>query len=793
MQFRHYFRSCVRTALKMEMSRIRIRKGWLYTLGGILAALMLVILILSPLAKYLLEKHDVQLIGREATIGWVYINPITGYVHLHDVNIYELQGDSIFLSAKSASANFTLYKLLTKEVEIAQLTVNQPLGKIVQSKDTLNFDDVIERFTPDPYDTTPSEWHTTLLDTEIIDGEFHYYEKIIPINYFVKHVNIVGPGKTRDVDTLSARFSFQDGKGKGSMKGDFTINMKNLDYRFGAHVDSYDMEIIRQYIWELINYGMFHARLDADVKATGNFNSQDSISVNGRFMLSDFHLGKTNEDAYVAFNKLALVIDELSPSRKKYRFDSITLHSPYIKYEIFDSLDNVQALFGKDGKNISDITDQSGRFNLVIEIARYIKVLSRNFFQSDFQIGTLAVSKGNFIFNDYSISEKFSVQATPFSLRADSVNKKNKRVKLTLTSGIKPYGNLNFFVSINPRDSGDFDMNYHLRKVPASVFNPYLISGTSFPLDKGTLEVNGLWNVRNGLIQSSNHVVIVDPRVTKRIRNEDTRWIPMPLIMSLVRDNGNVIDYEVPITGDLKRPNFHLGDIVTDAIRNIIIKPPATPYRMQVKEVEREIEKSITVKWEMNQRSLTDHQLKFVKDMAEFLKDHPDASLVVHPVEYTVKEKEHILLYEAKKKYYLIAHQKTKRDYSEDDSLEVTRMSAKDKAFVKYISRNLSDTVMFTLQEKCVNFVGNKTVNASFTELVNARKASFRQTFTENGTLQQVKISKGRSSIPYNGFSYFRIEYPQGMDDKLRKAYDKMNALNNKMPRKRYLELRKKG
>ncbi|NOT73579.1 MAG: DUF748 domain-containing protein [Cyclobacteriaceae bacterium] len=771
----------------------KIRKGLLYTAGAIVLLFIVILIILSPLAKYYVEKHDVDLIGREATVGWAYVNPLTGYVHLHDVKIYELQGDSIFVSATGASANFAIHKLLSKQVVIEQLTVDHPWGKIVQKKDTLSFDDVIDKLSGDKSDTTHSDaWHVTLLDTEIIGGEFHYYEKIIPINYYIKNLNVLGPGKTKDVDTLSAKFSFEDGKGKGGMQGDFTINVKNLDYKFGVAVKAFDLEIIRQYIWELINYGMFHSTLDAQIVATGNFNSSDSISATGRLFLTDFHLGKTNEDAYIAFKKLALVIEELSPARNKYLFDSITLNAPFIKYEVFDSLDNVQALFGKEGMNISDVTSQSGRFNLVIEIARYLKEISRNFFVSDFQIGTLGIFDGNFTFNDYSISEKFSMQAGPLTVRADSVNKRNKRVGITLKSDIQPYGHADFFISINPKDSGDFDLKYKVEKIPAAAFNPYLISVTSFPLDRGTLEVNGLWNVRNGMINGSNHVLVMDPRVTKRVRNKDTKWIPMPLIMSLVRDHGNVIDYEIPITGNLKHPKFHLSDVITDAIKNIFVKPATTPYRMEVKEVEAEIEKSLTVKWEMKQRSLSDHQLKFVKDIAEFLKSNPNASLVVHPVEYEIKEKEHILFYETKKKYFLITHNKKAKDFTEDDSLEVNKMSAKDKALVKYISRNLSDTVMFTLQEKCFNFVGHEAVNRSFVNLVKDRKASFLNSFKENGTVSQVKMKADESAIPYNGFSFFKFDYPNGMDDDLREAYEKMRELNNEAPRKKYLKERKK-
>ena len=776
----------------MKKAKFKIRKVFIIAGSVILITVALVIILISPLTKYLLEKHDVKLIGRELTMDWAYVNPFTGYVHLSNLQIFEEKGDSLFLTAKGASANFALRKLFSRTVAITQLTIDRPWVKIIQKKKELNFNDIIRKFTPDSLKKTSSRWHVTLLGTKIIDGEFHYREQIIPINYFIKKVNIESGGKERGVDTISAKFYFQEGKGNGDMKGDFTVNMKNEDYRLAVDVNDFDLEIIRQYIWELINYGMFRAQLDANIQATGNFSSQDSISARGRLALRDFHLGKTNQEDYLSFKKLVFVVEELSPIHRKYLFDSIILSSPYIKYERYDSLDNVQAMFGKKGKNISDVTQQPGRFNLVIEIARYIKILSRNFFRSDYKIGKLGIYNGDFRFNDYSLTEKFSVDARPLIITADSVNNNHKRVSVTFRSGIKPFGEAKLFISINPKDSGDFDMKYVFEKIPVTVFNPYLISFTSFPLDRGTLELNGLWNVRNGQIKSSNHVVVIDPRVTKRVRNKDTKWMPMPLIMAFIRERGNVIDYEVPITGNLKNPKFHLRDVIFDLVKNIFVKPPTTPYREEVKDIETEIEKALTVKWEMRQNSLLPQQEKFVKKISGFLKDNPEASLTVHPIQYAVKEKEHILFFEAKKKYFLLTHHKSVKDFTEKDSLEVSKMSVKDGALVKYLSRNLSDTVMFTLQEKCINFVGTDVVNARFKKLVKDREASFRHYFVKNGTNERVKIYASESNIPYNGFSYFKLGYPGEIPKALRKAYEKMNDLNDETPRKKYLERRKK-
>jgi hypothetical protein len=404
--------------------RIRsVRRILLLSITLCLVSIALLLLFISPLTKYLLERYDVKWIGRELTVDWAYVNPFTGYVHLNDLRILEEKGDSLFLSVEDVNVNFTLRKLLFQTVEITQLTLDKPWGRIIQQKDTLNFDDIIRMFTSDSIKTPDSKWNFILLTTKVIDGEFHYIEKIIPINYFIRHVNVEGPGRELNVDTLTAKFSFQEGKSTGVMKGDFMVNVRNLDYRLAVDVNDFDLEVIRQYIWELINYGMFRARLDANIRATGNFNSQDSISVSGRFSLRDFHLGRTTEDDYLSFRKFDVAMEEVSPIHHKYLFDSLVLSSPYLKYERYDSLDNIQAMFGKLGKNISDVTQQEGRFNLIIEIARYVEVLSRNFFRSDYKIGKLKIDSADLVFNDYSLNEKFSIEASPLTIFADSVNK----------------------------------------------------------------------------------------------------------------------------------------------------------------------------------------------------------------------------------------------------------------------------------------------------------------------------------------------------------------------------------
>jgi hypothetical protein len=772
----------------LKFKNTPLKKFWIVLSCVIAGACVLIILFISPIVKYLVEKYDERYTGRQITMDWAYVNPFTGFVHFSNLKIYEAKKDTLFFTAKGVSANLDLMKLFSGTYELSEVTLDAPRGTVIQRKQILNFDDLIQRFSASPRDSAKEPVHLNILNVKINHGEFYYREKVIPIYYAIKDLNLESSGKRWDSDTIRTKFSFLSQNEKGGVKGDFTINVKNQDYRVATEIRNFNLEIIRQYLWELINYGMFSAHLDAKIKATGNLKDPANINLTGRISVKDFQLGKTKRDNYAAFDQLVLAIDDLSPKHDKFLFDSVILSHPYFKYEAFDSLDNLQMLFGKNGSNISDVTSQQGRFNLIIEIGRYLKKLASNFFQSHYRINTLRVTDGDLKYSDFSLSEQFTIGTNALGIRADSVDKNNKRMKFYIKSGIKPYGDLSVTLSINPKDSGDFDMFYHINKVPVTVFNPYLISYTSFPLDRGTIEFNGVWNVRMGEIKSVNHLLVIDPRVSKRLKNKDIKWLPLPLIMTFVRERANVIDYEIPISGNLKNPHFHLHNVIFDVLKNIFVKPVTIPYGISVKSTVSEIENTLTLKWDMRQFLLRPGQKKFVEKIAKFLKDDPKVTIAVYPKQFASKEKEYILFFEAKKKYFLMTHHMSADAFTREDSAKVDKMSIKDPRFMRAlkVGSGAGDTIMFTIQEKCNNFVGHKKVDEQYQKLLKEREKGFQALFLKTGSEKKITMHPEEESIPYNGFSYFKIVFHGDIPKSLRKAYEDMHELDNEGPRKKY-------
>jgi len=770
------------------------QKKIVFIVGSLLLTALVGVLSLSLIAKWFIQKYDVQITGREIYVDWVYVNPITGFAYMHNLVIHEYESDSVFLKADGLSANITMYKLFARSYDITSLTLNRPTGFVIQKELVFNFLDLIEKFKADE-DEKPREEQVkfNLQNIKIINGTFHYTEDQTPVAYFIKNVHIKSTGYRYDVDTMAIDFAFSSGPSSGEVIGNLTIDLANQNYKLNVAIDTFDLAVVNQYLQDLTNYGSVSAMLDADIKTTGNFGSTDSISTRGNIAISNFKFKQDDKDDLASFKKLVIAIHHLSPKDMIYHYDSVILTQPFAKYQLYDYLDNVQAIFGEGGDKVTAANADPNKFNLIIEVAKLIDNISRNFLSSQYKIGKFAVYDGNFQFADYSLGEKFHIGFSPFNLVADSIDKSQNRVQLDVKSGIMPYGELFVSLSIDPQDSSYFDLNYGFQKIPLSMFNPYFTSFTSYPLDRGTLELLGKWRVRAAKIESSNHLIILDPRIAKKVKSKDNGNILLPLAMAFVRERGNVIDYEIPITGDLNNPKFNLWDVVFDILKNMFVKPVTTPYRMEVKNVERELEKSMFIKWEHQKSTLNSGQEKIIGQMVKFLKENPEAKINIQPNSFELKEKEYILLFEAKKKYFLTHHQTEGKSFTPDDSVMVERMSIKDEGLVKYLNALAKDSTLHTAQAKAAIIVDQADINTKYNNLLEARERAFLELFSAKEIEKQVVFLKNKNTIPFNGFSFFEISYKGDLPNYLKEAYFKMDELNREAPREMYHAKREKN
>ncbi|MFN8310795.1 MAG: DUF748 domain-containing protein [Chitinophagales bacterium] len=749
------------------------KKAVAIVFGVLFGIIILVIVFISPIAKWAIEKYDMKILGREITLNWCYVNPFTGYAHLSGVKLFEQNSDSVFVAIDGASVDFAMLKIPSKIYEISSLSISSPQIHLIQNRKQFNFDDIVQRFTPKERQIADSLVKSTkfnMLDVEISNAHFIYDEKVIPVHYWVKEMDLTSPGLRYDRDTIQFKTTLRSGPGSGDVHAEGTFNIKSLDYRVAAKVEKFDLSIFEQYLKDISNYGHFSANLDCDIHAQGNVKQTTDVAVQGYLAINDFHFGKKKGEDYVSLKKLAVNMTNVSPRTFDYNVDTVMIDQPYFKFERYDYLNNAETMFGKGGATVKAARADSSKFNLIFEIYDYLKKFEKNFLASHYHVNKFALYRGDIRYNDFALREEFSIAANPLRIIAKNIDKSNPRINVDVDAGLQPHGQFAFGFSVNPMSFGDFDLNLSLSKIAVPTFNPYTVTYTSYPLERGTMELTAKWKVRDSVVTSENHLLIVNPQLSKRVKKKDASWIPMPLIMAFVRDPGQEIDYDIPVNGNLKDPKFKIWPVVWEIVRNIFVKPPTSPYRVYVKNQEKSVEQFHIMRWNMRQSALTSKQKKFADDLIDFLKSNPEATIEIQPVHYEQKEREHMLLYEAKR-YYFTSGKNFK--LSEDDSIYVDKMSVKDSQFVHYLNNFVKQSdLLFTVQDKARVLVPDSKVNAKVAQLHKDRIQEFMAPFREAGVEKQMKILPSRDEVPRVGFSYYQINYKGDIPKKLQKALD---------------------
>ena len=87
----------------------------LWTLGTLLALIVLATLVAAPVAKSYINSHGEELVGRKVHIDGLRLNVYTGHVAIHNLSLYEADGTNLFARFDTLDVRARLLPLLIKE------------------------------------------------------------------------------------------------------------------------------------------------------------------------------------------------------------------------------------------------------------------------------------------------------------------------------------------------------------------------------------------------------------------------------------------------------------------------------------------------------------------------------------------------------------------------------------------------------------------------------------------------------------------------------------------------------
>ena len=109
-------------------------------------------------------------------------------------------------------------------------------------------------------------------------------------------------------------------------------------------------------------------------------------------------------------------------------------------------------------------------------------------------------------------------------------------------------------------------------------YTPYSLQFLGYKIDGGKLFLNLGYKIDAGQLKGDNKVVIRQIELGEE-KEGGSPW-PMRLVVALLEDSDGVIDIDLPVVGDVNKPDFKYGQVVWQVITNLFTKAVTSPFRL---------------------------------------------------------------------------------------------------------------------------------------------------------------------------------------------------------------------
>ena len=125
----------------------------------------------------------------------------------------------------------------------------------------------------------------------------------------------------------------------------------------------------------------------------------------------------------------------------------------------------------------------------------------------------------------------------------------------------------------------DTDVMLTFRNLVVKGYSPYTIAFAGRRIAEGRMDLDLGYHLSDGKLKGSNSIVFYDLKLGEKVESPDAMDLPLSLAVALLKDSEGVIEMDIPVTGDLGDPQFHLGGAIRSAIGDAIGSVVSAPFR----------------------------------------------------------------------------------------------------------------------------------------------------------------------------------------------------------------------
>lgn len=356
-----------------------------------------------------------------------------------------------------------------------------------------------------------------------------------------------------------------------ALKGKITPEPLNIE----ADIKLSDANLPRYFVYAK-NY------LDASLKS-GELNAELNVkyaadaSVSGKANIANIELADGSGDKVFAFKNLKL--SKISFAKNFLNLERVTLSAPFLKAHLNKERElNLSSLVKKsesEKAQKADAKQAAPKNEKPVEAAKTQKKEG----EFDFAIKNILVENGDVDFSDASLFMPFATKIT--KLEGVLMDIDSTRPTMGTFEGV--VGKSGFskiglkLLPYDPKKSTE--VKFSFKDIDLVDVTPYSGQFLGYKIEKGKLNLTLNYDVKDSKLNGSNVVNLDTLTLGEKVESKDAVNLPLSLAISILSDQNNQINIDLPVTGDLNDPDFKYGGIVWEAVKKLFADITLAPFR----------------------------------------------------------------------------------------------------------------------------------------------------------------------------------------------------------------------
>ena len=565
---------------------LSILKWFGIVVGAILFLLLVVICNLGAIVEHIVEKYDMELVGRRIEAEDVSVRLFKSEAEIYNITLYEDDDKTPFVAFNRLYAKIDIWALLDSRVHIKHLVAQYPYARIDQGEDSFNFDSLIDFITTtyssdDNTEESGSSWEVIVDNIEFVGGRLAYSDTTIDQQWSVSEMNIECEhlSLADEMNKLDVSLLVND---SARLDADVELNIATMDFGIEGDLEGFELGDAYKYVVPVVNLSTMAATVGATVDIEGNILDILAMDIAGELRVADLKLNAHDGSSLLTANTLSANINRLNLEEQYYNFAAITAHGFATRFVMDKDGTNFDSLFYNEPEISVETTTESlgdDMYDIKEQVTLTTSTDDSALSGMTLTIGNLLLDGGSLYFADRTMHKPFEYNLRNLKVESQNFNLASSN-KLSVSANLQKQGSAVIEWNGSLNDFYNQNILASLTNVDMQDFTPYVEYFTAFPVIDGNLTFRSQNVVTNGDLSGINQLDTYKFAVGNKDKSLDAEYnLPLRLGLFVLTDSKEHINIDLPISGRIDSPEFSYRKIIMKALGNVLAKVASAPFR----------------------------------------------------------------------------------------------------------------------------------------------------------------------------------------------------------------------